>query len=524
VPDDGSAENGYGWGTGNIFVQEFTPDVYPFVYTDVCAAFTQAGGDTTLVFDVLVFDDDGPGGGPGMLLGSVAAVVGGVPPWLDHTFASVEIRNVGVAVYEGSVFIGVGWDESTEIGFFVTADESVGTPLQNGYFSEDSASWDSILTAFPAYRSLMVRADGFFPVDGEWEQVVGSIFGGGNGFGDPSNVGASTMAPFDGALFVGTENQFGGEVDFTTDGENWFLGNNPGFNDPTNDAVAKLIPFEGHLYASTLNPVYGTQIWRTTAPLAWTYVEGNGFGDGSNASAPSGSVFNGDLFLGTEHGSGCEIWRTPDGVTWTQVHTNGFGSSQNKVAESMAVFRGELFVGTKNVGGAEIWRSPDGFIWFSVMTGGFGSSANVAITDLAVFKNVLYAGVSNAATGAQVWRSVNGTNWVQVVGDGFGDPNSSEFGALTIGDLGLVAAVSGPSSPGTIWQSPDGVAWSTISSPGFTDPDNEAIGALQYWGDRIFAGTSNPTSGCEVWRGGRHPVFEDGFESGNTGAWSAAVP
>ncbi len=51
VPDDGSAENGYGWGTGNIFVQRFTPDAYPFVYTDVCTAFTQAGGDTVLSFE-----------------------------------------------------------------------------------------------------------------------------------------------------------------------------------------------------------------------------------------------------------------------------------------------------------------------------------------------------------------------------------------------------------------------------------------------------------------------------------------
>ncbi len=72
VPDDDSAENGYGWGTGNTFVQKFTPDDYPFVYTDVCAAFTQDGGDPTLAFDVVIYDDDGSLRGPGALLGIAA--------------------------------------------------------------------------------------------------------------------------------------------------------------------------------------------------------------------------------------------------------------------------------------------------------------------------------------------------------------------------------------------------------------------------------------------------------------------
>ena len=524
VPDDGSVENGYGWGTGSVFVQRFTPDSYPFVYTDVCAAFTQAGGDTTLDFDLLLFDDDGPGGGPGTLLAAVPASLDGVPAWLDHIFASVSVQSALVTVDGGSVFIGVGWDQGTEIGFFVAADESVGTPLQDGRFSSDGVSWIEISDAFPDYRSLVIRAVGFSTVDGEWEQRVGSIFGGGNGFGDPFNTNVETMASFDGALFVGTGNQFGGEVNFTTDGESWLLGNQPGFDDPTNNAIDTLIDFEGHLYASTLNPVSGTQVWRTAAPPVWTFVDGGGFGDPLNSSAPSGAVFDAGLYLGTGNPNGCEIWRAPDGVTWTQVHTNGFGNPQNEVAESMATFRGELHVGTRNIGGAELWKSPDGFVWFSVATGGFGSAANAAITDLVVFNGVFYAGVSNSMTGAQIWRSASGSNWQQMVGDGFGDPGNSEFETFGIGDLGLVAAVSGPTNPGTVWQSPDGLTWGAISSPGFADPDNEVIGALHYWGDRVYAGTSNPTFGCEVWRSGRHPLFEDGFETGDTSGWTWVAP
>ncbi len=321
----------------------------------------------------------------------------------------MDIQSAGVAVDDGSVFIGVGWNEATETGFYVAADESLETPAQDGYYSDNGDAWASLSSALSGYRSLMVRADGFSPADGEWEQVVGSIFGGGNGFGDPANTGASTMASFNGNLFVGTENQFGGEVEYTADGENWFLGNTPGFNDSTNDAVAKLIAFEGYLYASTLNLVYGTQVWRATAPLAWTNVESNGFGDGSNVSAPSGAVFDGELFLGTEHSGGCEIWRTPDGVVWSQVHTNGFGNSQNRVAESMAVFRGELYAGTKNIGGAELWRSPDGFIWFPAMTGGFGSSANDGDHRSRSFSTVPSTRECRTVSlDAQLWRTPTG--------------------------------------------------------------------------------------------------------------------
>ena len=68
------------------------PASYPYVYTDVCVAFTQAGGDPDLSFDVLILDDDGPGGGPGTLLASIPAVAAGVPAWLDHSFFSVDVE------------------------------------------------------------------------------------------------------------------------------------------------------------------------------------------------------------------------------------------------------------------------------------------------------------------------------------------------------------------------------------------------------------------------------------------------
>ncbi len=524
VHDDGTAENGYGWGHGSNLVQRFTPASYPYVYTDVCVAFTQAGGDPNLSFDVLILDDDGPGGGPGTALASIPAVAAGVPAWMNHSFFSVDVEGASPAIEDGSVYIGVGWDDASELGFFVAADESLGTPQQTGYFSSDGSTWEAIANTFSGYKSLLVRTDGFSTVDGEWTQVVGSISGGGNGFGDWANFVARSAAVFAGGLFVGTDNSYGGEVNLTLDGETWVLGNTPGFGDPSNDGISSLTRFGGFLYAATLNPVFGTQVWRTAIPLSWNSVESDGFGDSFNQSAPSGQVFDGFLYLGTKHSAGCEIWRTQDGVAWSQVHSNGFGNLDNRVAESMAVFRGELYVGTRNSNGAELWRSPDGVIWFPAMTGGFGSAESETITGLVVFENALYIGVSNALSGAQVWRTSDGTSWEQLVDNGFGNVGNTVFDAFAVGDQGLSAAVSGPSNQGLIWKSTDGVVWTQSSSPGFSDPENTSIGALQYWSDRVYAGTANPAAGCQVWRSDRHPVFEDGFESGGSGAWSAVVP
>lgn len=524
VTDDGTPENGYGGSVGNTFVQLFAPGSYPFVITDVCAAFTRTAGGSTHAFDVLIFDDDGSPLGPGTLLGTAPSVIDEVPPWLDHTFASVDVEGAGVVINDGSVFIGVGWDLGNDSGVYVAADESTGTQMQTGFFGDLSFNWELMTSAYPDYRSLMVRVDGYSPVDGEWEQVVGSVFGGGNGFGDTGNAGAPTMASFQGGLFVGTRNHNGAEVRYTVDGQNWLPANDPGFGIVLNHAVSELIPFNGHLYASTLNSTNGTEVFRMTAPSSWTSAVAGGFGDPSNTSAPSASVFEGQLYLGTDNAGGCEIWRTTSGLMWTQVHTNGFGNPQNTVAESMAIFGGELHVGTRNADGAELWRSPDGVVWFPVMTGGFGSASNVAVSDLVVFDNALYAGLSNTVTGAQVWRSFDGATWAQVAGTGFGDPRNTEFHSFGTGDLGLHAAVSGASYPGTIWQSPHGAVWSVTSSPGFTDSDNEAVESLHFWGDRVHAGTSNPESGCEIWRGGRHRLFGDGFESGDTSVWAAVAP
>jgi hypothetical protein len=106
---------------------------------------------------------------------------------------------------------------------------------------------------------------------------------------------------------------------------------------------------------------------------------------------------------------------------------------------------------------------------------GFGSSQSTTAVRLAEHLGELYVGVHNQSSGAKVYRYLGPMSWLTETDDGFGDS------------------------------------------------DNLAIGSLAPFGGSLYAGTVNETAGCEVWRQAG-VVFADGFESGDTSAWSATVP
>ena len=88
IHDDGTLENGYsgspGAGVTEVrVVDKFTPTSYPSTYSSVCLDFvTLAGGPPTYTVDIVVYDDDGAGGSPGTLLGSLNA-----QPATTHIFS-----------------------------------------------------------------------------------------------------------------------------------------------------------------------------------------------------------------------------------------------------------------------------------------------------------------------------------------------------------------------------------------------------------------------------------------------------
>lgn len=165
VHDDGSVESGYGADPSLVqritMVDYFVPRTYPTMLDAACIVFVSIG-PSSLDFDLVVYDDDGPGGSPGTELGSLALSATDLPipplppalPWKSFDLSSLNLR-----IQSGGVYIGVRWF-ATDPPVTLGADTSANRPANagNGYKKFDEGSWDSLAVAFPAYRSLFIRA------------------------------------------------------------------------------------------------------------------------------------------------------------------------------------------------------------------------------------------------------------------------------------------------------------------------------------------------------------------------------
>lgn len=164
IYDDGSAENGYSGNPSVVTsfqgVMQFTPAAYPATYSSVCVGLVSLGG-AALDFQIQVHDDDGAGGTPGTLLGSVPVSVTDLPGGLPCTFYTVDVSSLGLNVASGSVHVGVQWDPSVFPSRFICSDESPATTLRLGHINFNTGDgWQTTETLFPAYRAKLLRAVG----------------------------------------------------------------------------------------------------------------------------------------------------------------------------------------------------------------------------------------------------------------------------------------------------------------------------------------------------------------------------
>jgi hypothetical protein len=163
IHDDGTVENGYGGGPGitAIYADKFTPATYPSSYTSVCLAFNRlCAGPTSYPIEIVVFDDDGPGGSPGTELGSIPVTITNIPIFPDPTpvWNSFDISSLNIQVDSGSVYIGARWSSDSLAQVYMSSDEN-GPGSGGGYwFSNIDNVWAPIQNVFPLYRAMFVRA------------------------------------------------------------------------------------------------------------------------------------------------------------------------------------------------------------------------------------------------------------------------------------------------------------------------------------------------------------------------------
>jgi len=369
----------------------------------------------------------------------------------------------------------------------------------------------------------------------DWEPVVGGGAAVGNGFGDAANQGATAMAVFSGRLFVAAAGDTGTAfvMQSSADGTTWDVVTDDGFGDAANQGVAAMAVFDGYLYAGTANESTGAEVWRTDDGTSWEQVNTPGFGSADNRAVAAFEVFAGQLYAGIENEvTGGVIYRSPDGTSWIPAMIlGGFGDPANRAIVSLAGFGSRFYAGTfkestlYNQPG-ELWWTEDFIDWNGAAAPGFGDPYNVAIASLESSGGYLFAGTSQPnfvlGNGCEVWRW-DGQSWILVNVPGFGSSQSTTAVRLAEHQGELYVGVDHQSSGAKVFRYLGPMSWLVETDDGFGDPGNLAIVSLASFGSSLYAGTLNQAAGCEVWRqeGG---LFADGFESGDTSAWSATVP
>jgi len=406
---------------------------------------------------------------------------------------------------------------------------------------------------FSALLSAMALAD-------TWSNQASAGFDGNYSASLPS---ASSLAYYNGNLYVGTESANGSsEVFRINGGGGWDNVNDNGFGYPGNVEVTAMTEYDGSLFAGTRNQgPLACGVWRYDGN-SWSAVRVFGLGDLGNSAVSSMAVLGSDLYVGTANDSGCEVMRLRNG-SWSRVNDQGFGTDQNKSVSSLAAWNGSLYAGTENsTSGCHVYAY-DGTDWKQLTSDGFGDKKNIAASSMTVFGGNLYLGTDNGPSdvsdGCQVW-AYDGSGWSQSASKGFGDSNNEkaacmavynsgsgnrlylgtkarwnnpchvwaydgsnpwyEAGSMGLGDFLNTGAVSMGSFNGGLyvgtlndfWQSDTDRGtgcevirydwsgqWNCVSRGGFTSSNNHTVSAMATLNGSIFAGTASG-AGCEVWR------------------------
>jgi len=332
-----------------------------------------------------------------------------------------------------------------------------------------------------------------------WERVST------NGFDNKYNVEVTSMAIFNGYLYVGTNKfsivppgkilgtgDFGCEVWRSSDGITWEQVNEEGFGDDDNDKACSMTVFDGYLYVGTSNWSTGCEVLRSSDGKEWTQVNSDGFGDKINYDAGSMIVFGNYLYVGTSEG----VWRSSNGTMWTKA-------AYEVSADSMAVFNDYLYA-RDGYNESSIWRSSKGTSWTKVFYLSWDVSKKM-IRTMTVFDGYLYFiadhleyGTEIWDYGTEIWRSLDGTNWEKVNEDVFGNDVLYNVAPMVVFNGYLYLGTGNSQTGSGVWRSTDGITWEKVSRYRFGNIGIHAT-SMAVFGSYLYVGTI-AGNGCEIWR------------------------
>jgi hypothetical protein len=230
-----------------------------------------------------------------------------------------------------------------------------------------------------------------------------------------ANNSVRTFTTYNGDLYLGTENNSGGELWKYDKNNNKWIQNAKFANDTS---VAELIVYKDKSGASKL----GVGTWDFSD--SYNFYTGDGQNFVSKTPVFQGSTdlqnlgvmklieYKGDVYLGTvNYRDGFTLLRTQDPENpngWKVISTNGLGDKSNAYTWSMAEFNGKLYMGTFNDGlygglygplpldgRAQLLCSTDGLNWETLVNDGFGSPFTYGFRNLLVADDRLFVGTAS---------------------------------------------------------------------------------------------------------------------------------
>lgn len=163
VYDDGVFNDAYSVGPGTAgLVMKFNLPAGTTGLDQVCACFTRdSAAPASMAFQVAVYNDNGPGGSPGTLLGTVNASASSIPIFPANQFYNVSLAGSGITLPDTNVYIGVLWPGSLSGSpILQCGDRSAATPQRTIYGSGNGgASWSTGLFPTAPPRAMGIRVD-----------------------------------------------------------------------------------------------------------------------------------------------------------------------------------------------------------------------------------------------------------------------------------------------------------------------------------------------------------------------------
>ena len=165
VYDDGSLGSAYALGASSGAAMRFDLPAGTTSLDQVCICLVRdAAAPASMLFDMVIYDNDGAGGSPGTLLREQPLSISGIGT--SPSFFSFNLTGLGTPVGDGSVFVAIQWPASYFGGnIYVCGDTSAGLTQRTNFFSNnDGATWGTHATFFPANpgnnpRALGIRVD-----------------------------------------------------------------------------------------------------------------------------------------------------------------------------------------------------------------------------------------------------------------------------------------------------------------------------------------------------------------------------